>query len=84
MANIRRLATFTPTTNATDGLIIELTDDTQVKITQAAIELATEGQIETTLRTTLTRDDVHVHKNRDGTVALAIGQEPATWPEDET
>jgi len=84
MANIRRLATFTPEINATDGLIIELTDDTQVKITQAAIELATEGQLETTLRTTLTRDDVHVHKNRDGTVALAIGQEPATWPEDET
>ena len=81
---IRRLATFTPTTNATDGLIIELTDDTQVKITQAAIELATEGQLETALRTTLTRDDVHVHKNRDGTIALAIGQEPATWPEDET
>ena len=29
------------------------------------------------------RDQVHAHKNRDGTYAYALGQEPTVWLEDE-
>lgn len=28
-------------------------------------------------------NDVFLHKNRDGSWAIATGQEPAVWPEDE-
>jgi len=27
--------------------------------------------------------NLHVHKNRDGTIAVAYGNEPDIWPEDE-
>tara|TARA_Y100000310_G_scaffold344956_1_gene460764 strand:+ start:11802 stop:12065 length:264 start_codon:yes stop_codon:yes gene_type:complete len=29
------------------------------------------------------RDQIHVHKNRDGSFAFAIGREPKVWSEDE-
>jgi hypothetical protein len=28
--------------------------------------------------------DIFIHINRDGSVAIAIGAEPAVWPEDES
>ena len=78
---IRRLATFTSRTSD-DAIVIELTDDRVISITQDAADLATDAQLQTSLRTTIDRADVFVHKNRNGTLAIAIGEEPDRWPED--
>ncbi len=82
MAEIVRQATFKPTSNPTTGIIIELSDNTQVAISQAQIDTLTAGEIQVALRTATGRVDIWVHRNQDGTVAVAIGEEPAAWPED--
>jgi hypothetical protein len=77
-----RQATFRPTVNPTTGIIVELSDNTQIAVSQAQIDSLTVGEIQVAIRTAAGRVDIFVHRNRDGTVALAIGEEPATWPED--
>jgi hypothetical protein len=78
---IRRQAAFASRTSD-DAIVIELTDDTRIAITQDAADLATTDQIQTSLRTSVDRVDIFVHRNRDGTLALAVGEEPDRWPED--
>jgi len=48
--------------------------------TESAVQAAIE-QVAQTSKVELPR--IFVHKNRDGTWALATGQEPDAWPEDE-
>lgn len=42
-----------------------------------------ELQAEATTKTAMTTRPVHIHKNRDGTLACAVGTPPEQWPEDE-
>lgn len=47
---------------------------------------ATEEALRTDLRSKFAanlRSELHVHRNRDGTFAVSVGNEPETWPEDE-
>jgi hypothetical protein len=81
-ANIVRQAAFRSTSNPTTGIIIELSGSTQIAVSQAQIDNLTAGEIQVALRTATGRVDIFMHRNRDGTVALAIGEEPAVWPED--
>ena len=63
----------------TDNVTIKLTKqqlttfDTQEKL-DAFIKTQTSGRPE----------EIYLHKNRDGRIAVATGSEPDTWPEDLT
>jgi len=83
MPAIKRLATFKPSTNPTDGIVIELTDGRAVKVLQSQLEQLTAEQVQVALRTVTGETALFVHRNLDGSVALAIGAEPEMWPEDE-
>lgn len=57
----------------------------------AATEVEVRGRAEAAIRTLLeTRlgqnwsQTSTLHKNRDGSIALAIGEAPGVWPEDES
>ncbi|MHC4546744.1 MAG: hypothetical protein ACYTDW_20890 [Planctomycetota bacterium] len=81
-ANLIRQATFAPSANSTTGIIIKLSGSAQITVSQAQIDNLAAGEIQVALRTIAGRVDIFVHRNQDGTVALAIGAEPETWPED--
>jgi hypothetical protein len=55
----------------------------QIAVPYSTIEGMTEEQMETYLRTYFERDDIHVHRNDDGSIAIAVGNAPSVWPEDE-
>jgi 2-phospho-L-lactate guanylyltransferase (CobY/MobA/RfbA family) len=77
-----RQAAFRPSSNPNIGLILELARGTQIAVLQSQLASLTASQVQVLLRTTTDRTDIYVHRNRDGTIALAIGDEPAVWPED--
>ena len=51
-------------------------------LTAAQIGTRTRAEIQDLLRTGAGKNDLWVHKNRDGSLALATGIEPKIWPED--
>ena len=55
---------------------------TPAELKQAFITWAT-GRGFTPAQLQALRDHLHIHRNRDGTIALAAGQAPAIWPEDQ-
>ena len=59
-----------------DGERIEI-DDPSSYDTAAALKTEAERQAGKSL------DDLYFHVNRDGSVSVATGSAPATWPEDE-
>lgn len=50
------------------------------------ISLDTPAKVKGRIKELFGRDlpDLHVHRNRDGSFAVATGIEPSTWPEDES
>jgi hypothetical protein len=56
-------------------------DDLLTHDTAAKVETELERQV-SAAKDTL--PPLFVHKNRDGSLALAVGQEPEVWPEDVT
>lgn len=73
---------------------IETVDDGKVELTTATRDSvgsdADPRRAEKSVRDELRKSypsriksEFHVHKNRDGSFAYAVGAEPDTWPEDE-
>ena len=78
---LQRIASHKP--DHVTGNAIEVTlDGEEYSIRYQVIETWSEEQMQTFTRTYLDRDDIWVHKNDDGSVAVAIGLEPQPWPED--
>jgi hypothetical protein len=67
--------------NDTFALTIEW-DGGSAQVLASAIEGRSEAEMNTMLRAGLGFEDAWVHRNDDGTIAVALGQEPAVWPED--
>jgi len=65
------------------GIFIEFTGDVKVDIGDVA-EISTKEKVDQEVEKVLGKDNkVFSHVNRDGTIAIAYGAEPAVWPEDE-
>ena len=65
-----------------DAIIIE-TDTKQVVLKNTDESLSSASLTKTELEKTLgTKSDLFIHKNRDGSIAVATGNEPESWPED--
>ena len=58
-------------------------DGVTLSLSRAAALEMSEGEIETFIHDRGILTPVFVHRNRDGSFALAIGLEPDVWPEDE-
>lgn len=83
---LTRVATSSRTEKAAALLVV---DGHTLELSQAQVTDKTEVQIETALESAAALSNVqlprvYVHINDDGSIALATGVEPATWPEDET
>jgi hypothetical protein len=78
LAGIRRISVPRSDINA---VVVEWEGGSAV-IQRAVIEHMQESQMTVALRTALGRDDAWIHRNDDGTIAVALGAEPAVWPED--
>lgn len=77
MINLKRVSTLKK-----DGILIEF-EDSKLQVaekdlpgTVIDIKSELEGQYKKSL------DNVFIHKNRDGSFAVATGQEPKVWSED--
>ena len=80
---LTRIATFKPPN--TIAIVVELDGGARsLAILYSALSGKTEEQINAIARTYLERDDFWCHWNRDGSIAIAMGQEPEMWPEDDT
>ena len=85
---IRRISTRKPgrIADTDEAILVEFTDGKTVRITKTG--LATHNTAEK-LRVEAGRQlgridpNLHLHFNRDGSVAVAYGAEPEVWPEDE-
>ena len=67
-----------------DRIILD-SDTFKVAIDTAAVTGITEAQVKVVLETAAKEElhDLHVHRNRDGSIAIAVGEAPKVWPEDE-
>lgn len=67
-----------------DGMILEFTDRATVAIPKSTLDsLSTEENVNAALQTAGGEPmPIFVHKNSDGSWAIAFGQEPEFWPED--
>jgi len=83
---IRRI--FSGNSKASDAYIVEFGDNTKIDATKTDLtSLPTDKELNTDLTDKLSvvskTDTIFLHKNRNGTIAVATGQEPKVWPEDE-
>ena len=86
MTHIRRIKTVKhPRTALEAQIIIELADGKNYTASKAALDtLATPTAVKAEAEKALGKlDDLFIHKNRDGSWAVATGAAPAVWPEDE-
>ena len=79
----QRIATY-----KTGPIAVSVTiDGQQIDITRAEVaQLNTKEKVRNVLTTKAGKqlpDDLFIHINRDKSVGLAIGHEPAVWPEDD-
>lgn len=87
MTVFRRIKWTKPPVNNNDNQVtIALGDGRTFIATKAQIALLdTEEKLLNAVRVSLGGiQDIFVHKNRNGRWAIATGQAPAVWPEDET
>jgi len=85
MPPLRRLACW-PSSTSDDAIIIETADHTWV-FTQAQLagfnESRLQNAVDVQINGTELEGKVWVHKNDDGSIAIAVGDdEPSYWPED--
>lgn len=80
--DFKRLATFKKTVNPTYGLIVEW-EGGSAAVLWTFIDTHTAEELTAYMRTYSGREDIWVHKNRDDSLAVAIGVEPDIWPEDD-
>jgi len=86
MTHIRRIKTVRhPRTAQEAQIIIETADGKVFQPSKAALDtLATPTAVKAEAEKALGKlDDLFIHKNRDGSWAVATGAAPAVWPEDE-
>lgn len=62
-----------------DGKDVVIAKSDVAKRAKTQLEL----QSEVTTKTETATRPIHAHKNRDGTIAVAVGAPPERWPEDE-
>jgi hypothetical protein len=83
----RRIKTVkTPATGNANQLTIELADGRTYALTRAQLsQFVTAAALKTAIVTALGSPlpDLWCHRNRNGTWAIATGQEPEIWPEDD-
>lgn len=78
---IKRLAT----PRRGDDVIRIDTRRRQARITSDDVSTLRTGEIHNKINRQLKQwTELHFHTNRDGTIALAYGNEPDLWPEDDT
>jgi hypothetical protein len=87
MSGLSRIATFKKDKNT--AAIVLVCDGEKLEIKQTELSTVdTSLKVESALTTAATAAKVKlppmfIHKNRDGSYAIATGQEPRIWPEDE-
>lgn len=74
-----------PLTSQTTQMIVELANAKRFTASEATlITLATPAAVKTEAEKIIGKTtDLFIHKNRDGSWAVATGEEPRVWPEDE-
>jgi hypothetical protein len=80
-AKVTRIAAYSLAASATLALLIVLQSGTQLAVLRSAVAGKTEEEIEAAILAYL-GIRVFVHWNDDGSLAIAVGGEPAVWPED--
>lgn len=79
---LMRLAAFKASTGRS-AVIVEI-DGRKIELSQANAALMSEAAIKQAIVTTMAQDvPIHIHRNQDGSLAVAYGEEPRFWPEDE-
>jgi hypothetical protein len=65
-------------------MIVQLSDGTEHQLTHAQVEAFLNSEnFNFNVRNRLAANNIWLHHNRNGRWAMATGQEPAVWPEDE-
>jgi len=87
MAGIKRI--FGGNSKSVVAFEIEFTDGSKVSVNKAQLvggQFNTDAKLNNYTKTLLsnkTTTPVYIHRNRSGTFAIALGEPPAVWPEDE-
>lgn len=64
---------------------IEFADNSKISLAKSSLTtIDTKEKLEANLATKMgvRKDKIFLHKNRNGVIAVATGQEPKVWPED--
>jgi len=84
MAGIKQIRSLKPPLSASDNqMMIVLSDGRRLELSKAQLALQnTEGKLDQVIKATL-GEPIFVHLNRNGRYAIATGERPVVWPEDE-
>ena len=67
-----------------NGISLTLKDGRSFSATAAQIHNWSEENVKDAILAKVSNlTDLYIHKNRDGSWAIATGEDPKTWPEDE-
>ena len=81
---IKRLKTAKATRGSDEVIVIGHTDGREVRLLQSdRATFNTPEKLRNEVSRQLGDNNFHFHINRDGSIAMAYGQEPELWPEDE-
>lgn len=81
MLNVSRVFT-SASENSEIAIIIEVPNGNSAAILWNSFKLMTDNDAQVLLRNHTGIDEIWVHKNRDNSVAVAIGASPLYWYED--
>lgn len=80
-----RIGTPSTSMDVINAIILE-TDQVLIVFTRSAIAGRSAAELESAIASAAgvyPLPDIYAHINRDGSIALATGAEPSSWPEDE-
>jgi hypothetical protein len=79
---LTRIAAFKSTTDRV-AVAIEI-DGKKVELSQETVAFSTENSIKQLITNAVGKElPIYIHRNRDGSLAVAYGEKPYLWPEDE-
>ena len=83
---ITRIATYRPSKNTT-ALVLDM-DGQRIQADYSRLSLLdTDTKLQTFIsaepKLVNLKESLHIHRNRDGSIAAAFGKAPTRWPEDE-